>query len=271
MNGTSSIQCFVCAEEVKKGCDEVKVGVKGLNGLKQCSLLRNNGREKELEGLNSLIMHASCKKTYIRRTSIDSAIKNVPSEPSTSTTESAVLRSSQRAFNFNTNCLYCCETIDDSFYLKERKKEPQKRRHVYKVRTVGMKRRILEAVSRRGDQWATEVNVRLADTNDLVASGAIYHQECYLSFFTHVTPATSKKRGRPSSDYVEEAMEEIFSFLENNNDCQFSIEELLSQIYRRTTKCAYREDQAEGKLWGRFDNYRNTKSNSSSLVSWNKR
>lgn len=54
--------------------------------------------------------------------SVNSATKKVLSEPSPLATQSEILKPSQRVFDLKSKCLYCCETIDGSYYLKECRK-----------------------------------------------------------------------------------------------------------------------------------------------------
>lgn len=58
---------------------------------------------------------------------------------------------------------------------------------------------------------------------DLVAADARYHDSCYKSF---VRTNTGGKIGRPQSETINSAMEEIFNFIESSDDCQFSLDKL---------------------------------------------
>lgn len=156
-------KCFVCDGEVLKSeGDAVSVGMKGLQGLKEASLQRKDEKVKKLAWLTTLVMHASCRKEYTRKTSIEAYLKKSEeksserkNEPSTS---GSVFISTPQSFDMKEQCLYCCETIDDIYLKKQRKLEIQKRRQVYTVRTLGMKNHIIEAVDRRNDEWARQVS-----------------------------------------------------------------------------------------------------------------
>lgn len=64
---------------------------------------------------------------------------------------------------------------------------------------------------------------------DLVAADAAYHLSCYKKLYS--TVPTGMKRGHRPASNVDEAMEFIFSYLEENSDeCQFSFEDLVNQI-----------------------------------------
>jgi len=58
---------------------------------------------------------------------------------------------------------------------------------------------------------------------DLRAIKAKYHKNCYVQFLKH---PTSSKIGRPIDIQIAEKMEKIFYYIENHNDCQFTLAEL---------------------------------------------
>ena len=74
----------------------------------------------------------------------------------------------------------------------------------------------------RSDDAAKAVIARIEYEFDLVAAEAKYHNNCYNIF---LRPTTGYKVGRPEDDSVNLAMEEIFQYIENNDDCQFSLQE----------------------------------------------
>jgi len=58
----------------------------------------------------------------------------------------------------------------------------------------------------------------------LRAAEARYHHQCYLNFLRSRKPSNV---GRPIDHRIEVAMEEIFSYIEENDDCQFTLKELV--------------------------------------------
>ena len=69
---------------------------------------------------------------------------------------------------------------------------------------------------------------RIPENTDLVALDARYHRFCQTK---HHQPG--KSRGNHQHPTVDEAMEKIFSFLEENaEECQLSLDELIDQIER---------------------------------------
>lgn len=57
----------------------------------------------------------------------------------------------------------------------------------------------------------------------MIAAEAKYHTICYTNFLTRVPSADKKPR---QDDQVTQAMKEIFYYIENNEDSQFTLKEL---------------------------------------------
>lgn len=92
-----------------------------------------------------------------------------------------------------------------------------------------MKNNILKAACERDDDWGQQVSIRVGTVCDLVAAAAIYHDLCCVKFFSKKS-GTGEKRGRPSEDYVIAAMEDIYTFLDQAIDCQYSMDEVMRAI-----------------------------------------
>ncbi|GBP81140.1 hypothetical protein EVAR_88238_1 [Eumeta japonica] len=75
----------------------------------------------------------------------------------------------------------------------------------------------------RDDALAKAVLARVEFEYDLVAAEAKYHRDCYANF---LKPSTGAKMGRPKDEATNLAMEEIFTYIENSDDCQFTLNEL---------------------------------------------
>lgn len=64
---------------------------------------------------------------------------------------------------------------------------------------------------------------------DLVAVNGEYHQKCIQKFYK-LPPRSQKRPGQPTSN-IDQALEIIFAFLEENSDeCQFSLGQLIDEI-----------------------------------------
>ncbi|KAL4718412.1 hypothetical protein ACJJTC_016033 [Scirpophaga incertulas] len=129
-------------------------------------------------------------------------------------------RVSEPDFNVKKYCLFCGDEANEE---AEKKKAQNVRRKIYNVSTLEFKDSILKVARTRSDDAAKAVIARIEYEFDLVAAEAKYHNNCYNIF---LRPTTGYKVGRPKDDSVNLAMEEIFQYIENNDDCQFSLQEL---------------------------------------------
>ncbi|KMQ88812.1 hypothetical protein RF55_11637 [Lasius niger] len=92
-----------------------------------------------------------------------------------------------------------------------------------------MKNSILELAVIRNDEWGRKVIDRIQHVFDLVAVDAKYHNLCMKKFYS--PPSSGKKRGYRPATNVDEAMEAIYFYLEENSEeCQFSLDDLMNQI-----------------------------------------
>lgn len=69
----------------------------------------------------------------------------------------------------------------------------------------------------------------------MVAAEARYHQKCFRKLHN---PGTGEKKGRPQNKNINAAMENVFSYIENHEDCQFTLSELKQTLtdYNQTIK-----------------------------------
>ncbi|CAG9817879.1 unnamed protein product [Phaedon cochleariae] len=212
--------CFICQGSLIDG-DVVTVRQKGVKTLISSSVQRkNNEHRRYLTNLSEVKVHSACQKHYNNPKLISSYLKRA-SEPSTSTRRSNV-------FDLRKHCFYCGKEADDNWEENLRRLPYAKRNLIHKVMKLELRDSVIEVARRRGDNWASEVWQRISD-EDLCARDAWYHRFCQRDFYRPVRSGGEK--GRPLSKDVDEAMEMIFSYIENNpEECQFSLEELMNQI-----------------------------------------
>lgn len=221
-----AVKCLLCDKNLSVE-KTVNVRKKGVDTIIKSSESRKDGKSEILKGLSSVVVHVSCRKEYTREDSIKAALKNI-TESEASTSSPIKLRSSIPNFDFKKACLYCTEAIDEAFHEKEKKKEVSKRLKVHRVQTLQVRGSIIQAAERRGDKWAQEVLLRLKGISDLVAVEAIYHERCSVNFVKK--PNIGPKVGRPHVSDVTSAMQVIFDFIENSDDCQFSMPDLINLL-----------------------------------------
>ncbi|KAF2895460.1 hypothetical protein ILUMI_10710, partial [Ignelater luminosus] len=78
---------------------------------------------------------------------------------------------------------------------------------------------------KRNDGWSKTVTSRLIGVLDLIAEEAKYHDSCRLKFLKPVP--VKEDVGRPDDPEIAKAIQKICDYIEESNDCQFSVEELL--------------------------------------------
>lgn len=213
--------CFICDKPLKES--EVVVVVGGMKTLIDASVERNDKFFEYLKDKQSVTVHVQCRKMYTRKSSIVAAKRQSETEEGSTSTISPPhtrARLSEPDFNFKRYCLFCGDEANEE---AEKKKAQNVRRKIYNVSTLEFKDSILKVARTRSDDIAKAVIARIEYEYDLVAAEAKYHNNCYNIF---LRPTTGYKVGRPEDDSVNLAMEEIFQYIENNDDCQFSLEEL---------------------------------------------
>ncbi|KAE9522981.1 hypothetical protein AGLY_016612 [Aphis glycines] len=127
-------------------------------------------------------------------------------------------------FDFRTLCLVCGEEANEDV---EKRKRQEYRRKIKQVSTLSFKDNIIKTAESRGDRLGKIVRDRVNFEYDLVAAEAKYHDNCLISFNKYKSGGSV---GRPHDENIRLAMEEIFYYIENNNDCQFTLTELVNAI-----------------------------------------
>ena len=167
-----------------------------------------------------------CIRDSIRSDSIKRFLRETLSEQPSTSRDASSLHSGQVKFDFKTKCFFCTETYDEE---KERKKSYAKRRTIFNVRTTTFHNSIIVRGQERKAEWGNDVLRRICTVGDLHAADAIYHEDCYKRFLLTSAPS-KRKAGRPQDEGILEAMEEIYDYIEGNDNCQFSMDELLEQV-----------------------------------------
>lgn len=205
-------KCLICDEAVEN--DLCNVREKGIVGLCKASELRKDSKGEVFRNKTSGVVHNSCRRDYVRSDSIKRFLKEaILDQPSTSRDASSLR-------------FFCTQTYDEE---KESKKPYAKRQTVFNVRTTTFLDSIIVHGQKRNDEWGNDVVRRICTVGDLHAADAIYHNDCYKKFLLTVKPS-KRKVGRPPGEGIQEAMEEIYEYIDGNDKCQFSIDELLKQV-----------------------------------------
>lgn len=129
-------------------------------------------------------------------------------------------------------CLICFGVIDEKFLAAERKKRKDLRLDVHKVAKSTFKNSLLQKCAERKDKWGDEVKERIDSVRDLKAAGTIYHRTCYELFMNVKFKAEGDvgKAGRRPNLEIDKTMKEIYSTLNNSDECNFDLEDLLKEV-----------------------------------------
>ena len=126
------------------------------------------------------------------------------------------LRSTTPVFDITSHCLFCSEIIPTSGRLSSKR-----RKLGSNVETIEFKDSVLKCARERCDEWR---NLRIESAIDLVAVEAKYHRRCAQEFFQCRGETTV---GKPADAAREHAFSELCNFLDETDECQYSLSELL--------------------------------------------
>ncbi|GBM29730.1 hypothetical protein AVEN_156912-1 [Araneus ventricosus] len=190
---------------------EIKILIKSSTNRK----LQAN--ERLLKTLTVVSVHNACQKKYNNPKVITAAIRHGDTGLQKQTVQ---LRSTSEKFDFKTHCVLRAEEITNSYPEAQTKKEIRLRNIVQNVEMDSERDSFLKAAEIRGDDWGEKIITRIKD-QDLTTTDARYHLFCLRKLY-RFPPETRAKRGYRPARNVDEAMEYIYSYLEENSEeCQF--------------------------------------------------
>lgn len=222
--------CFICEISLNEG--EIKiVKEKGVKNLQKCSAKRQNEEHQRfLKDLKQVTIHNACHKRYINERMIAAYVRRCTAgDDDGPSCVAPSLRSRTEGFCFKDQCFLCGEGIPEDFLKKQERLPEHERNLIHHVMKLGVKETIVNAAENRGDEWGKKVLDRIRNVKDLVAVDAWYHRFCHRKLYQR--PKSEMKRGHRPASNIDEAMETIYSYLENNSEeCQFLIEDLMNKI-----------------------------------------
>ena len=210
--------CIICKN--KLGSNYATIGDKGRSKLVESSQAREDGLSTWFQTKDPLKVHTACRKSYTRDSSIKAAANKKDEVPEE---QEPNLRSKIPVFDVKTHCLFCAELLQIDNRI------PSERRKVFSnVETIEFKETVLKRASEREDNWGQSVAQRICLTSDLVAAEAKYHRNCAQDFFTKTEKV--KCVGKPANTVQECGFIELCSYLDENEECQYSLPELLDYM-----------------------------------------
>lgn len=213
--------CFCCHKTLSEG--ETVCVKDGIENLRRVSKIRNDGNFAMLESVKTILVHKVCRREYIKEKNIARDLKR-ERESSQETDTHQTMRSEEK-FDFKNNCLFCGDLCD---FASEKKKNVHKRRKMWEVRVLHLKQKISDFAKERNDELGEKVFKRVNSVICLVAEEARYHEVCYSHFFTK--KLSSLKRGRPKDEQIDAAFEKLCKFIDESEDCQFTLHELMRYL-----------------------------------------
>ncbi|CAG9814961.1 unnamed protein product [Phaedon cochleariae] len=229
-SSTEAGLCFICQNSLAEGEVNV-VKAKGVARLLDSSVKRKKSADEQfLKNLKQVTVHSACQKKYNNEGMIKASLRRGHDAPRPSLRS---YRSERAPFDFNNRCFLCEDVITDEYRKRQAKLPIDRRNGTVKVTLREVANTILAYAQKRGDEWGQKIEDRVSQLNnlntDLVAVNAEYHQKCLQTFYQ--LPSRVQKRGHCPATYVDEAMEIIFKFLEDNSEeCQFSVGQLLDLV-----------------------------------------
>jgi hypothetical protein len=120
--------------------------------------------------------------------------------------------------NWKDNCFICGKEADE---MKE-----DLRKKIHHVTNAVFKETVLDLVQPRKEDLCREVHRRVSGVIDLMAVEARHHADCYTGLRDESKRVGRKKKIRPQILQVDAAIDQNFQYIEENDDCQFSFQEL---------------------------------------------
>lgn len=188
-------QCVICQEEFEDSSDAILV-TRGINNLIKFSDLRKDTeleahllKQSSTKPLGKVLIHEPCRRQYvdIKRTKRYTA----PVIPH-STPKKQKLRSSQPAFQWKTNCIFCGNEVPFDDLHPDRYSDSRRVRG--KKESVTMITNIREQCEERNDAFSSSVKTRVGLCSDLVAEEAVYHSGCHVRFFDNSSCSSSMEK-----------------------------------------------------------------------------
>lgn len=210
--------CFICEKTLSNS--ETVCVTKGLFNLIKVSKARKDGNHVQLGTVDSITVHKLCRREYIKERNIKRCVKELAS----TSKDEKTFRTLEK-FDFLQNCMFCGEECNVS---AERKKNINRQEVVNEVRTLTLKDKVLQHCAQRKDELSEVVARRVNSVLCLVAAEARYHKECYAKFLTN-SPSTHR-RGRPQDDEIWKEFEKLCEYIDNSDECQFTLLELLRKV-----------------------------------------
>ena len=190
-----------------------------------------------------IVVHENCRKDFTN------PLRESHQLSSTSSNENTYKRRSQvMKFEGKLHCLFCGKNIEED------SKHPD--RNPSHKAEIPNKESIIRKCTERGDDWASEVKMRLEGCTDLVAADVRYHRQCRVNFFiARYKPSESSGIGRPQDKDQDNCFNKLCSWLESQTEV-FTLREIEEEMKKISgTGDAYTVKYIEMRLKSKYKEY----------------
>ncbi|KAJ8678207.1 hypothetical protein QAD02_013994 [Eretmocerus hayati] len=244
--------CIICQKAVHesgpdaKGCRTLKTSA--IEKLRSSSLQRRDGMHKRIpKDTDTIIVHDSCRSSYNRLPSTES--KSLQTSKS-STRKTSIRAKPQQEYLFKEKCLFCDGDASDDYEKQQRKNGPERARKVARVQDDSTRISILKLCKERNDHEGALVYARIESVPDLIKVGARYHYDCYPKFAKY---RLTDDDGNCIDSSLDKATQFIIQYiLENDDDCQFSLQDLIEKSGEVLTDWRTIKDRLNAYFFGKI-------------------
>lgn len=246
----NQIECSICNSKTDEHL--IQVGLKGKKTLKTVSIDRGDKKFATLDLSEDVHVHASCRKLYTHAKNVEAAKRKLEAQKTSniSPTKRKLRKSSDSSsndtFDWERYCFLCGE---EAIEEKEKKKPVERRKKIISIISSDYASSILMILTKLNDDAHREVYKRISGIQDFMSLHARYHKDCDIKLRNEYVEMMKSPK-TVYSDKIDQAMEEIYHFMLTNDECQFTITQLIDAIKHSDIKPS--EETVKQRLMKKF-------------------
>lgn len=219
--------CYICDKLGSASGSDESLGqviriTRGVQTLKNASTERQDGLFNNYNN-DFVFAHSTCRAKYINKKYIQAYVNKQKVEAAVSPPKKKFRTRVSTNFDWKNKCFFCGEDADIS---KEKKKNKNQRRQISIVTNTNVQNTVMQIIVQSKDIHCREILKRVSGVMDLSAVEAKYHNDCFTSLKNFIRASDTEKKIHPQISKVDEAMNQIYTYIEENDDSQFSMQEL---------------------------------------------
>lgn len=208
--------CIICDKAVANNRGR-KVQKQGLQTLTDYSIKFRDKKHSKCEILESAMVHTKCRMEYINRKEEENC-----DEESTISPPKAKLRTLS-GFDFENLCFFCSELCS---VKAEKKRRGNKARRICTITKAQGDKTVRDKANSSQSDEAREVRRRISNIPSLMEIGAKYHSSCRAKFLALTDSDRTKSAGRPASDNVQRAFQQVYDHINSIGPEQIDLKEI---------------------------------------------